>query len=214
MVQVSHQAEVFRPVPRTSAAFLRPRSRTEKVVKVNTGQWYQLLGGIAEFGGLMTVAVGITKTRQEFKPDRLFLPTRAWRRVRSLAINIWPWPRKKSVVIQVGTAGEISLAGGFARAKVTPGPWTDVDIDERIERLKKMFMALDDRVDRLEDRLAAEAKARADSDAAQAAAVERESQELSERISQAAAGGLSLETWGVAFFALGIVLSTVGNLIA
>jgi hypothetical protein len=178
--------------------------------RVDAGTYLQVAGAVGELAGLATVAFGISETRASFT-DQPSLAHRARERIRRAVDRLMKRPQ----TVTVGTvAGSVSFGGGRVRATVGFGPWDDVQLAERIERLKhaienheQQLYALDKRIDE-EEAARTEALRRIEQ---QAEEVNREMRDL---IREAAAGGLRLETIGVVLFAAGVIFGTWGSLIA
>lgn len=170
----------------------------------------QLLGAGLELLGLGTVASGIAQTRRRFT-DRPSLAQRGWSQVQGFAVRL----RKKKpqdVRLAVGSS-TLSLPEGKARLTVSFGPWNDIPVEERIDRLRTRVESHGETLGVLADRIDSEEKARANTDEAHGLRLSEIQVDLMTAINQAASGSLRLETIGVGFFALGIVFATWGSII-
>jgi hypothetical protein len=175
---------------------------------VSPGEWLQVAGAGCEIAGLGTVAWGINNTRRSFT-DKPSLGVQLVGFFRRLAAR---FRRHKPVTIQA-SASLFSMSGGHARAIVKMG-WEGISDSERLERLKNMVERHEDTLDRLDERLETERDERRKADEQEGRLRDETRQLLEARISDAAAGGLRLETLGVVLFALGIGCGLAGNLIA
>lgn len=172
----------------------------------------QVLGGLLELGGIVTVGLGISDTRAKFKPGKQSLTQRFLSRFRRVADRVFR--RRRSQIIKVGTASSIASAGTVrVRGSVGFGPWAHENIRARVERLREAIQHHDHALAQLHSRIDDEEKARSEADAAQVAATDALRQELTELVRDAAAGGLRLETIGVSFFAAGVGFQTWGNIL-
>jgi predicted nuclease with TOPRIM domain len=99
------------------------------------------------------------------------------------------------------------------RGTVEFAPWDDEEVTERIERLKRAIENQQQRLTAIEDRLDEEAQARLEAVGELQARLHEVNRELRGLITEAAAGGLRLETIGVALFLVGVCLGILGNLL-
>lgn len=170
----------------------------------------QVAGAGFELAGLVLVAMGIAETRQQFAPELPGVVGRL-RNAGSWVVVRLPWCKKNTKVV-VGAAS-MSFGGGDVRVRGTVGlgSWEDVPIERQVLDLRRMFEAQATELDQLHrERKAQETKR---------AAGEQELRDrltglqgaLDRVIKMAATSGLGRETWGVACFALGLALGTVGN---
>jgi hypothetical protein len=176
------------------------------------GGWLQVVGGTVELAGLILVAVGNSEARLGFDPTRPYLLNKGQKAAKRLAARFRK-PQPKNVSVGVGSA-RLRMLGSKVRVRVNFGPWDDVPVEERIERLKQRVEAYQDRFDQLEDHIEAERKGREEGIQALAQRVTEAEERLSERVKEAATGGLERETWGVVLFALGLILQVWGSILA
>lgn len=108
--------------------------------------------------------------------------------------------------------GTLTFSG---RAKLTVGlaPWDDVELEERVGRLRVAFENLTVNVDALDGRLDEEATDRKQHDVDHEQRLDEVHTELTDLIRTAAAGGLRLQTLGVVLVGVGIVLATWGSIL-
>jgi hypothetical protein len=174
---------------------------------VRADQVWQLGGIGLEFAGLMTVAVGIRKTRGRFTSRPPF-EQRAWERLKRMLGRLGLM--RRDAVVHTSAVSATATTGGKARATVSLGPWDDVDIAERIERLRTQVERQQADMEELHKEIGAEESAR--SHAEQRLDSERRALEdaLRREIVDAAAGGLGLESFGVVLFLLGLIAQGVG----
>jgi hypothetical protein len=173
---------------------------------MTTGDWWQFVGGVLEFLGLMTVVVGISETRRAFT-GRPSLLARAAGPFRMVVRRFFAKPR----VIEAAGTATVTLRGS-ARGRVIRS-WAGLNLEQRIDRLQKAVDQHDGQLDELAEWLEEEHRQREASDQAERAAREEIRQSLEGRIAQAAAGGLTLEAWGAGFFGLGILCTVVGVIV-
>jgi hypothetical protein len=126
---------------------------------MSLGKFLQLVGGICEFVGLLTVAVGISETRRAFT-NRAALPARMWQRIVAWLAALFR--RKKTVTLKV-SAGAVSMMGARVRLKMNIG-WEGLGDAERLERLKGAVDRHEDLIADLDERLDTEAEERATRD--------------------------------------------------
>lgn len=170
-------------------------------------QWLQIAGGGCELIGLGTVALGVSETRRTFtnRPSLVAKLTAPARRL------IRRFRRRKTVV--AAGASVIGVASMAARGVVKTN-WEQLSLKEKVERLQSVADRHEDMISDLGARVDKETEERQAGDSREQREREEVRRTLEQRISDAAAGGLSLETVGVAFFALGVALSTWGSVIS
>jgi hypothetical protein len=174
----------------------------------------QVVGAALELLGLLTVAIGISKNRAKFT-DRPFLPDRLWEGTKGLAGRVAaPFGRRSDVTVKTASASAFVSVGGRARGTVTLGPGDDVDLEERIERMRQMVNDHAARLSELDARIDQEEEDRQKAEELAEHQRQELRRELKDLIGEAAAGGLRLETVGVILFALGIGFGTWGNLVS
>jgi hypothetical protein len=86
-------------------------------------------------------------------------------------------------------------------------------LEERVERLQEIAQRHEDRFDEFAVLIGSESEQRRAEIRSLRETLGASERKLEERINEAAANGLTLETRGVVLFALGVVLSTWGGLI-
>jgi hypothetical protein len=176
---------------------------------MSAGAYLQIAGAICELGGLTTVAAGIADTREHFT-ERPSIFRRAWTRVARVAAKLRR-QRPKSVAVEARAvmAGTATMK---AKATIGLGQWGDVELDERIERLRRAFENHDRALNELDDRLDGEENARREADERHERRVDEVHRAFADLVREVAAGGLRLQTFGVLLFAFGVILGTAGNL--
>jgi hypothetical protein len=92
--------------------------------------------------------------------------------------------------------------------------WGDLDSGERTDLLRRSLQDLESRLQALDDRLDEDVAAL--SSAVGAAEIKRQQteRELTDKIARAVSSGLGLEATGVVLFLIGVVLTTVGSIVA
>jgi len=179
---------------------------------VSGGTYLQISGAAFELAGIATVAFGIANTRAKFT-DNAPLARRAWSRTARAAARLFR--RKRSQTVHLGAATLHVRAGSVrARGTVGFGPWVDEELAERIERLRRAVENHNRELSELGGRLDGEEVARQEADERHEGHVDEVHRELTQLVRDAAAGGLRLETIGVALLAVGVVLQTWGNLVS
>jgi hypothetical protein len=176
------------------------------------GSWLQVVGAVVELAGLATVAVGISEARRGFDPSRPSLLDKGQAAAKRLAARFRK-PQPQNTIVGVGSS-VLPMLSSKVRIRVNFGPWDDVSVEERLDRLKQRVEAYQDRFDQLEDQIEAEKKGREEGHQALAQRVTEVEGRLSERVKEAATGGLERETWGVMLFAFGLVLQVWGSILA
>lgn len=166
-----------------------------------------MIGGICEFVGLATVALGISETRRAFT-DRPSIVGRALASAKRLMDRVLRKPQGQ-VIEGVGTLGGVATLEGDGTGLL--GDWDNVEPEVRIERLKAYVNRLSEEVDELRRQVKREVAERNKADDLERQERRGLERELKELVQEAAAGGLRLETWGVVFFGIGIVLAGVGS---
>jgi hypothetical protein len=178
------------------------------------GEWLQVVGATCEVAGLCTVAWGISNTRRSFAPDRPSVGQQLSAPFKKLAAKLVARFRRRRPVIITASAGGVTWSGGSVKATVKMGSWDGLTDDERFKRIRDMIERHEEMLDRLDTQLETERNDRKKGDEQEGRSREATRQLLEGRISEAAAGGLRLEAWGVLLFAFGIVFGLWGNLIA
>jgi hypothetical protein len=178
---------------------------------VSGGEWLQIAGGVFEALGLLTVALGISDVRRSFT-DKPFFAIRARQAVR----RAWKRLRQPRQAVAEGSVSISALSGVSGRGHVDVGfaGWSDLDQDQRDALLRRAIEHLQGKVRKLDSQLADEVSARASADDAAEAKLAETERELNEKIGRAVSSGLGLEAGGVALFLTGVLLTTVGSILA
>lgn len=170
-----------------------------------------VVGALCELCGLIAVAKGITDTRENFGAGPSILQ-RVWTRIVRVAAK---FRKRRNVTVSIQPAHMTVSAGNVrVRTSVGFGDWDDLTPDERIDRLRAGIETLQQNLDRTDDRLDVEEKDRSDADARIDRSVGELDQGLRELVREAATGSLRVETIGVFLVGLGLLLGTLGNLLA
>lgn len=174
---------------------------------MTSSDWWQLSGGMLEVLGLFTVALGISDARAKFtnRPSLL-------QKIRNFLVRVAVKLklRKPKTVYASGTA--TATASGSARGRVGFG--FQGSLDERVKRLQEIAQRHENMISDLQGHLEDEKAERKRGDEQVADRLSASERRLEERISEAAAGALTLETWGVALFVLGVACTTYGGLVS
>jgi len=153
--------------------------------RVDAGTYLQIAGAAGELAGLVTVAFGISETRTSFT-NQPSLAHRARERIRRAADRLM---RRPQTVTVEAVAGSVSFGGGRVRATVGFGPWDDVELAERIERLKRAIENHEQLLNALGKRIDEEETARTEAVRRIEQQAEEVNRELRDLIREAAAGG-------------------------
>jgi hypothetical protein len=159
-----------------------------------------------ELAGLVTVAVGISRTRAGFT-HRPRLDQRVVAALRRYVVGLRRH-RKPTVVLAQGRG--VVHARGVARGRVTVGPWDGLTDEDRFARIRDQLQNLQTQQEDANERIALERSERE-------AAMDREEKErialeteLREAVADAAAGNLRLEALGASLLAFGLVTQGIG----
>jgi len=150
-----------------------------------------VIGALLELAGILTVALGISRTRTRFGR-----PSMAQQSLASMRRFAARFRRKKeNVVVGVGS-GRLIMRGGRAHDTALQGSFPeDVTLEERIERLRTTMNQHSESLTRLDRRIDDERKERQKSQEQ----ADRQRAELATRlegiIEDLAVGSLRLETW-------------------
>jgi hypothetical protein len=172
---------------------------------MSAGNWLQVIGGFLELLGLGFVALGITETRRRFT-DRPSLVSRAVAPVRRLWARVFR--RGSSVNLEVQSAGHTSTSGSLRLMQTVA--WDKLTDQEAVERLKEIANRHEEEIDRLAGEIEQERRERQEQDGLLRSALTTLQQDFDSKIRLAAAGGLTLETWGAGLLAVGIILTIAG----
>ena len=118
--------------------------------------------------------------------------------------------RKPKTVYASGTS--TATASASARGRVGFG--FQGSLDDRVARLQEIAQRHEDMVSDLQGDVQDERAERKRGDEDAANRLVASEQRLEKRISEAAAGAVTLETWGVVLFILGVVFTTYGGIIS
>lgn len=174
---------------------------------MSSSDWWQLAGGILEVLGLFTVALGISDARSRFtnRPSVL-------QKIRQFLIRIAVSLKLRKPRTVYGSATSTATLSASARGRVGFG--FQGSLDERVLRLQEIGQRHEDMISGLQGDLEDEKAEREKGDRTVVDRLTASEQRLEERISEAAAGALTLETWGVMLFVLGVAFTTYGSLIS
>lgn len=174
---------------------------------MTSGDWWQLVGGLLEIFGLFTVALGISEARADFTNRPSIL-----QKIKNFLIRVAVKLKllKPKTVYASGTVS--ASASASARGRVGFG--FEGSLDERVLKLQEIAQRHEDMISNLQGDLEDEKAERQQGDQIVVDRLTASEQRLEERISEAAAGALTLETWGVTSFILGVAFTTYGSLIS
>lgn len=169
------------------------------LLALNGEQYLRYVGGLLEFAGICTVALGLRDTRTLFKRPTFRRAVLDW------VGRIPHWRQQHRV--HVGTGG-ISLQPMAAQAYGSAVAPPDATIQQRIS-------ALESELKNLSGRIQAAREEFTDAIAQQKDALDREQRERKEQvdsthrlIDEAVAGGLVLEATGLVWLLMGLALAT------
>jgi len=175
--------------------------------------WLQVVGALFEIGGLVTVALGISRTRAQLTPENPWWPKRAWSRTTQAMARAFR--RKRTHSVQVGAAS-LRIRGGTSRARGTVllGSWDGVEVEKRVEQRRARVDDHQRQLSELHQRVDAEENTRREADDRAAKRVNEVDQQQRELVREVAAGSLGVEAFGVGLFIIGVVLQTCGSIVS
>lgn len=166
---------------------------------------FATLAALLQFIGVLTVAKGIADLRSE-----VGLPP-FWTELGGELREQWSRLRgKPHAQSSVGNAAVSFWVTGNATVKVGLPP--NATTDQRFQHLQDQIDTLTQVDQNLQKRISDEAKAKADAITALKAETERKQQELSDRMTGFATGGIRLETVGLVWVAAGSLLPAFPSL--
>jgi acetylornithine deacetylase/succinyl-diaminopimelate desuccinylase-like protein len=166
-------------------------------------------GGFLQIAGLLTVAVGISTVRREFGlPGTLSeITTEVWGCLRATGLRLWrTFGHRSAKVLVAGSASFAVAATGRAHVKVRSAP--DATTDQRLTTLENNVDHLEDAAWKLREDLEQEVEQRKQAIATESKIREDAGRALHERLSDVAVGGIRLQTVGLVWLFLGILLAT------
>jgi hypothetical protein len=172
-----------------------------------------------ELVGLGAIAWGLIDLREKFT-DRPSLVTRVrlrLSRARRLTVNRVRRLLGRPVpptVVSVGTAGAVGLAGSVTIEVGYGAISARLPVSERLAQLDARTREIQDRVNRLQRQVVAEIPAREAADADERAARRAADEGLDNKLTDLAAGGLTVEWWGLAALVVGTVLDAIPDELA
>lgn len=169
------------------------------------------VGACFDVAGFVLVAVGIAENHQRFAPELPGIAGQVRAAWRWVVVRL-SW-RKREHTVVVGDAS-FQIHGEVMTTRVTVGlrPWDDdVSLDERILDLRRGLETHAQDLDQLHQRQQSEETTRAAADSEQQRQQAAMQETLDSAIKEVAIGGIQRETWGLACFAVGLVLGTIGN---
>lgn len=129
----------------------------------------------------------------------------------------WPWQRfarywrdiplkPRAVVRGAGLAVEVDLSIGRARGRLGIAP--GATLEQRVAHLERMLDGVESALDRLDTRVDAEERNRADADRAEAAVRAQAVAELHEAVKNLEVGSLDFTVFGLLWLFIGMVMTT------
>lgn len=169
----------------------------------------QLFRGFFEIAGLVRVALGIVETRRAFDPDCPGVLQKIARAVAGFVARL----TRRNVSVNVG-ASDILAVSSMEVGRINVQYGFEGSLEERVERLQEIAQQHEDGLDEIAESIGSQTdRLRADIRSLQDSLRESE-EKLTRRVSEAATNGLTLETWGVFLFVIGVVLTAWGGVIA
>jgi hypothetical protein len=172
---------------------------------MSVGSWLQVVGLFFELLGLGTVMLGISEARRAFTSRPSLVG-----RVRSVVGRSIRKIFRRGKVVEIQGAGTVNIAARLSGRGRVLTDWERLSPEERFKRLQEAVDRHDDLLADLDDKIEKEQAEREGQGRRERAEREALRQTLEGRISEAAAGGLTLQTWGALAFAVGILLSMAG----
>lgn len=166
------------------------------------------VGGILQVLGILSVALGISQLRRSFGlkgtvaeiiEELLHLAKTAVQRVAQML-------GRRPAVINVTGAAALGLSSVRARAKVRSGP--NASVDDRIALLERLIDTLEDGLSTLQDTIDREREQFNKALDAEKHAREDGFKALEDRVTSLAVGGIRLQTVGLVWLLLGVLLAT------
>jgi len=172
---------------------------------MTAGARWQIVGGALELVGLGLVALGISDTRRRFtnRPPWFEKLRRPFRTLYRKLLG-----KGQFVDLQVGDNLRIGSHASARLRKTTN--WESLSAEEATARVREAINRHEGMLDDLAQKLDTERAERAAADEEEATAREDLRRTLESRIADAAAGGLTLESWGTGAFAFGILFTLIG----
>lgn len=162
----------------------------------------RIAGMIMELFGLGTVAFGVRETRVRFKKSSLLETTRQW---------LKSFPKFKiETRIVLGTA-TLKLGGGTLSAFGTVSPSPTATLEERVALLERSLNQANEMIHQIQQKIEEETRKRDTALDAERRDREVGDEKNQQRLKEAVAEGLYIETTGVVWLFLGIILSTASN---
>ena len=149
---------------------------------------------------------GISKTRQRFLPGRPLLRSKALAPVRRLKDRILR-RRRDAIAAPATIRAPAFVSSGRGHVIVN---WEGLADAEALERLKEIADRHGEEIARMFIEIGEERRERTEQARIERSERLADKEDLSAKIRLAAAGGLTIETWGATFLAIGIGLTIWG----
>jgi hypothetical protein len=166
-------------------------------------------GGFLQVAGLLTVAVGISTVRRDFGlPGTLSeIFTEVWDCLRATGLHLWRTFGHRSPKVLVAGTVSITARGNLrAHGKGRLGP--NASTDQRLTTLENKVDRLEDAAWKLREDLEQEVERRQQAITTEGKIREDAGRALQERLSKVAVGGIRLQTVGLVWLFVGILLAT------
>lgn len=173
-----------------------------------SSKWWFLIGAVLEGAGFSLVGAEIRHRRRLLTGKTSIF----WQATAPLRWVLRKLRRKHPINATV-TAATAELKWGVNAPTVLTEPsWEQLDSGGKLDRLLLCIQAHDEKLEEHHKRISEEAKAREEGDRSLAGTLEGAKAEFGERLAEAVAGDLDLETLGITLFVCGLIASTIGAL--
>lgn len=173
------------------------------------GTWearIRIAGLALELLGICTVAVGLGETRKLFGRPTLVDVGLSW-------FKRFPKFKGQDYVLNAA-AGAYSLGGASVSAFATSNPAPGTPLEKRVSILEESINRAQLQIDQAHRKLEEETRSRSTAIDSERRDREAADQKVQKLLEEAAAGGLYLETMGVVWLAIGVLLATASNELA
>jgi hypothetical protein len=170
----------------------------------NSGDWLRYSGLAFEMLGIVTVWAGLRDRRILFGKQSEFAKLSDW-------LKRFPLPGAQPRVIEVrGISGGLEFAGQ-AKATLWRGTSASSSIEDRVVALEANVQTLRKELTNLEQWAQKETQERQDTDNVERQKRESNYKDINATLESLGAGNLPLETLGLIWLALGVILSTLSQ---
>jgi hypothetical protein len=156
-------------------------------------------GLFLQFLGILTVAWGIWKTRELFGHPSFLMRIREWLR------RFPPYGGRT----MTASARAVVTGAASARASVRRGIPPNATLEQRIEVLERNLQLVDDELSQTQKEVEEGLRKRSDAIEREAKIRAQSDQELRERLTATATGGLDISAMGALWLLVGVIMSTI-----